>query len=126
MEKNIISGSSRILKRAKLRRQQEYKIRFLRFVSALITVMTVATCSLSIRSFASEKDSGKPSYKYYTSYTVNEGESLSMLARKFMTDEYRSEDRYIAEVVSINHILSASDIYEGQVIILPYYSTDIK
>ena len=126
MEKKEISGSSRILIRAKLRRQQEYRIRLLRLLSAMIIVMFAATFSLSIRSFASDNSSGRSSYKYYTSYTVNEGDSLNTLARRFMTDEYRSEDRYIAEVVSINHIISASDIYEGQVIILPYYSTDIK
>ena len=115
-----------ILKRARMRRRLERQRTLLRFVLAMFMVMTVATFTLSIRSFASEKDNGTPSYKYYTSYTVNEGENLSTLAKRYMTKDYRSADSYISEVVSINHLMSASDIYAGQVIILPYYSTDIK
>ena len=67
-----------------------------------------------------------PSYKYYTSYTVAEGDNLNALAKKNMTKEYHSSSDYIAEVVSINHLICASDIYTGQKLILPYYSTDIK
>ncbi len=117
---------NKILERARLRRKHAHQIIMLRFISAMLIAMTVATFSLSIRSFAGERDFDKPSYKYYTSYTVSEGENLSSLAEEFMTDEYRTVDEYIAEVASINHIASVSDIYAGQKIILPYFSKEVK
>ncbi len=118
--------TNRIIERARLRRKREQRKAVLRFISALLIVMAVGTFTLSIRSFASDRHSDRPSYKYYTSYTIQDGENLSMLAKRYISDEYSSVDKYISEVVSINHIASASDIFAGQVIILPYYSEDIK
>ncbi len=125
MQKRDQREKNNILKRAETRRKLARQVNILRFVSALLIVMTIATFSLSISSFASEREGGS-SYKYYTSYTVKDGDNLSRLADEYMTKEYSSAGKYISEVVSINHLLSASDIYAGQVIILPYYSMDLK
>ncbi len=123
---NEMTRTNMIIERARIRRGLKRQRTFFRFASALLIAMTIATFTLSIRSFASEKDADKPHYKYYTSYTIDQGENLNTLARRYMTKEYSSKDSYISEVVSINHLVSASDIYAGQVIILPYYSADIK
>lgn len=120
------TAKTTVLERVKLRRRLQRQRAVIRFTAALVIVLSIATFSRTISSFAGEKDMEKPSYKYYTSYTVDEGDNLNMLARRYMTKEYSSASRYVAEVVSINHLFSASDIYAGQVIILPYYSTDIK
>ncbi len=125
MKDNERTGK-RILERSKMRRRHERQKAIFRFAAAMFIVMTIASFTLSIRSFASEKDNDKARYKYYTSYSVAKGENLSILANRYMTDDYRTADDYISEVVSINHLVSASDIYAGQVLILPYYSTDIK
>lgn len=120
------ASKNTVLKRAKLRRRLQRQRAVLRFTAALFIILSLATFSRTISSFAGEKDMDKPSYKYYTAYTVDEGDNLNSLARRYMTREYSSASRYIAEVVSINHLISASDIYAGQVLVLPYYSTEIK
>ena len=117
---------NKIIARARLRRRKEHYRNMFRFTFALLIAITIATFTLSIRSFAYDRNEALPSYKYYTSYTVQEGDSLSMIAGRYMTDDYASVNKYISEVTTINHIASASDIYAGQKLILPYYSTHIK
>lgn len=128
-EGNMYAGSinhtNKILRRAKLRRRNErYRLMF-RFTAALLIVMTIATFTLSIRSFANERDA-EPVYKYYTSYTVQDGDSIGAIADRYITSDYSSRGRYIAEVVSINHLISASEIYPGQKLIFPYYAPEVK
>lgn len=124
MRREEKTHKNRILIRARLRRRNERYRNMLRFSFALIIAMIISTVSLSLRAFALAEDGFSPSYKCYTSYTVQSGDTLSSIASEYITDEYPSSDRYIAEVVSINHLLSASQIDEGQTIILPYYTSD--
>ena len=126
MGENNGKSRNKVIIRAQLRRKYETQRNILRFAAALVIAVVLATFSSTIISFAGEKDMDKPVYKYYTSYTVDEGDNLNTLAKKYISKEYASQSHYIAEVVSINHLISASDIYAGQVLILPYYSTDIK
>ena len=114
---------NKVIIRARLRRRNERYIRLFRFCVVMLTVMTVSTVMLSLRSFALAEDKKEPSYKCYTSYTVQSGDTLRKIAADHITDEYSSADRYISEVVSINHLISASEIDAGQTIILPYYTT---
>ena len=118
--------TNQIIKRARLRRRREHYRNMLRFGAAMLIVITIATFSLSISSFANDRDADKPVYKYYTSYTVQEGESLSGIADRFISDEYASMDKYLAEVVSINHLISSARIDAGQTLILPYFSSEVK
>lgn len=121
-----IRNENKVLRRARLRRRTERRNMMIRFISALVIVMAVMTFTLSLRSYALAKDRSEPTYKYYTAYTVQPGDSLSAIASAYITDEYSSVHRYISEVVSINHLIAASDIKAGQVIYLPYYSTELK
>lgn len=124
MRRDDIRHENRILIRARLRRRNERYRSIFRFSLALIMATMISTVTLSLRAFALAEDSSAPSHKCYTSYTVQSGDTLSGIASGYITDEYASADRYIAEVVSINHLLSASQIDEGQTIILPYYTSD--
>ncbi len=131
---NIISGRSisetsvpnPIIIRARIRRKKEEYRRKVAVVMALFIMMTLATFTLSIKSLAFDKKSDVPSYKYYTTYTVKSGDSLNTIAAQYITAEYTSTDKYISEIVSINHLASASEICAGQEIIIPYYDSVVK
>ena len=123
---NTNTRTNKIIARARLRRKKEQYKKMLRLVMSLLIVMTIATFTLSIRSFASDREAEIPSYKYYTTYTVQDGESLSAIAGRYITDEYSSMDKYIAEIVSINHLISSARIDAGQKLVLPYYSSELK
>ena len=124
MQTDYRKKTNKIIKRALLRRRMELRRNIFRFAVAMLFAMTIATFTLSISSFAKDRDSGRTVQKYYTSYTVQKGENLSLIARRFITDDYSSMDKYLAEVVSINHLISPAGIDEGQELILPYYSCE--
>lgn len=119
-------SENKVLRRARIRRRNEHRNMMIRFILSLVIVMMITTFTLSLRSFALAKDRSEPTYKYYTAYTVQPGDSLSSIASEYISDEYSSSHKYISEVVSINHLISASDIKAGQVIYIPYYSTELK
>ena len=118
-------GRNEIIERARQRRINE-KRRKAKLAISLIAVMLIGTFALSIRSFANERNGETASYKYYKTYTVENGDSLRRIAKDNMSEHYSSVDKYVSEVVSINHIVSASDIYVGQTLIIPYYSSEVK
>lgn len=59
--------------------------------------------------------------KYFTSYIVENDDTLWDIAVRHMTPEYASVQSYIDEVVESNH-LQDSHIKKGKMLILPYYS----
>ena len=65
------------------------------------------------------------SYKYYKEIRVDSGETLSDIAKDYMTEEYDSANAYIAEVRKINSICD-DEIYYGQRLLVPYYSAEWK
>ncbi len=63
-------------------------------------------------------------YKYYTNVTVSPNDTLWTIAEEYCTKEFGGMHNYIKEVCKINDI--GYDIYPGQVIIVPYYSDELK
>lgn len=61
--------------------------------------------------------------KYYTNYVVAQGDSLWSIAGVYMTAEYGSVRDYIDEVIEANGLGGEGTIYEGQLLVLPYYSS---
>ena len=59
--------------------------------------------------------------KFYTSYVVKNGDCLWDIAGEYMTKEYTDRNEYIEEVMESNQ-LEGTDLYPGQLIILPYYA----
>ena len=62
--------------------------------------------------------------KYFTSYVVKDGDSLWNIATRYMTGEYASVNDYIEEVIASNHLSTDGYIYEGQLLVLPYYADE--
>ncbi len=61
-------------------------------------------------------------YKYFGAYTVMDGDSLWDIASEYSEGDYKD---YIEEVKNINN-LTSDHIYAGEMLIIPYYSTEYK
>ncbi len=64
-------------------------------------------------------------YKYYTSVSIQAGDTIWSIAKSYRTAECGDLDDYIEEICSLNHI-SGDDIHAGQYLTVPYYSTECK
>ena len=90
----------------------------------LATVFMICICAVSYRSIMTNASSG---FKYYTSVTVESGETLWEIADEYIDyNYYKNKNSYITEVKSINHLDDNCSLMEGQVIVLPYYSSHYK
>lgn len=121
-EKYIVSAIEQKRNARILRLRRERRRKFMIGTAALTAVLCmVFICSVSYRVIKTKANDG---FKYYTSITVESGESLWDIAGNYMGNSYDSRDSYIAEVCSINHLADASDILYGQTLIIPYYSSE--
>lgn len=111
-----------------LRKQQRTRQIYRRLFSSILCLAVIAA-AFSINLFfikakaSSENEAFK--YKYYTSVTVESGETLWDIASEFISDDFASVQDYIDEVKQINHI-AENRIYAGEELIVPYYSTEYK
>ena len=107
----------------KLRRQKEIRRTF---ILTGITFVLVMVFTLSYHALLTHANTELEniSYKYYTSVQIQPGDSLWSLADRYADCEhYASQEQYITEVMNMNH-LTGEDIYAGNYLILPYYSTE--
>jgi len=107
------------------RRKAQLKGRFL-LLAIIITVLLVASGFFGKYIAKAQSTEESTNYKYYTQITVSYGDSLWTIAEENMSNEYKSEQAYIKEVIAINNITNADSIIEGQTLIIPYYSTTLK
>lgn len=112
----------RIYKR-NIRRRRELKRRFVLFAATFCLIMI---CAISYHSIKSNATSGDDmNFKYYTSITVQNGETLWSIADEYIDySQYKNKNAYISEVMSINQLADASDIISGQKLTVPYYSSE--
>ena len=114
--------------RLRQKKQQRTRQIYMR-VSVTIVCVTILVALLSVSLFivkakaSSEDETIK--YKYYTSITVESGETLWDIAGRNMCDEFDSMTAYVNEVKHINHI-KENKIYAGEDLIVPYYSSEYK
>ena len=104
-----------------MRRERRRKMMASTFFVLAVTcvIMTGSIFYSSIRSHAGN------GFKYYTSVTVEAGETLWSLADAYIDYEnYRDKNSYISEVRSINHLDEDGSLMAGQVLIMPYYSEE--
>ena len=89
-------------------------------LAVLATFCMIFICAVSYCSIRTSASSG---FKYYTSLTVENGETLWDIADKYVDyDHYKNKNSYITEVQHINHLDENCSIDAGQILILPYYS----
>ena len=95
-----------------------------RAIYIFLTVSIILFCIIAFSEKAEARDNNTATvYKYYHAYHPEYGETLWDIARdNAVTVSY--ED-YINEVKSINN-LQNDNIYAGQLLVVPYYSTEYK
>lgn len=98
-----------------------------------IMYTTVFICLLAIAVFSSIKftnvdaKSGKgyAQYKYYTSYEIQPGDTLTSIAQEYTKNSDVKTADYIKEIMKDNN-LSSDNITAGKNIIITYYSFEQK
>lgn len=110
----------RSYKRAlRIRRERRQRV-YLSILSLVAVFCIVFFCAIALHSVRSSASDG---FKYYTSVTVKEGDSLWNLADDYIDyGHYKNKDSYIQEVRIINHLDKDCGITAGQSLIIPYYS----
>ena len=81
----------------------------------------IVICAVSYSVLDTHANDG---FKYYTSVTVEAGDSLWQIAGDYIDSHYDSLESYIAEVRSIYHLADNDNIYAGQILIVPYFSLE--
>lgn len=125
-QKNIYDMTDRELRayKRRLRKQREIRRKCMMLVMTICLVIVGAVSYHSISSSAST-GSDEINFKYYTSITVEYGETLWDIADEYIDyNEYKDKDDYIAEVQSINHLEDKGNIRAGQILVVPYYSNE--
>lgn len=114
--KELIAYKRKIRRRIVLRR---------RFIVAALLLVTVLFMGISVKTLISKADSkSEHKYKYYSCEIVSNSDTVWTLAQEYYDEDmYKSIDSYIKEVKKINHLNDRCDIYAGQSIIMPYYSS---
>lgn len=113
--------------RAYKRRMGRQRVLKNRLFVLVMTVCLIAVFAVSYHSIKSSANTGRNDlrFKYYTSVTVEHGETLWNIADEYIDyTRYKDKSAYIAEVQSINHLDGDSEIKAGQSLIMPYYSSE--
>ncbi len=115
-----------IKKNGKYINRRHQQIIFRRIAVSLTILISSIILGLSCHSVTTnaETTDSVHYYKYYTSITVENGDTLYSIASDHLTN-YSSVDEYIDDVAHINHLLDA-DITAGMSLIIPYFSTEYK
>ena len=88
-------------------------------VCALVIVIM-----LGVKFVNANDNSNVSKYKYYTSYKIQENDTLTSIAEKYTKDTNVSVADYISELKNDNR-LKDDEITEGENLVITYYS-DIK
>ncbi len=125
---NTVSPQTLYRKRSiQKQKRREAQLRGRLFLIALIISILFVLSGIFGTYFAKAQSTEElTNYKYYTQITISYGENLSTIAEEYMGKEYPSMQSYIDEICSINNIDNPDSILEGQTIIVPYYSTELK
>lgn len=93
-------------------------------VIAIIAVSFIILLGSSIHAFAGSTDD-RPYNKYYTSITVENGDTLWSLADELISGSDADKNELIDEICQLNN-LTDGEIHSGQNLMVCYYSQDLK
>ena len=125
---NYVSENDRDRRAALAKRRRERAARrrlvILGVMTSVIIFMAIIL-SFSFSSDASNKNNEQ--YKYYTSVSVNVGDSVWTIAEEYMDDlHYRSTKEFVNDIARINKISPDTMLKAGTNLIVPYYSDTLK
>lgn len=108
------------------RRTREKRVRRYTCLSILLFALCLGGITYSKLTVEATQKKAQGPYKYYTEIRVQRGDTLWDIANKYMdTSVYRSLDDYMDEIREINSI-NYNRIYNGQQLIIPYYSEQLQ
>ena len=94
------------------------------YLISILVFAIVIVIMLGAKFVTASEDSNSSKYKYYTSYKIQSGDTLTSIAEKYTKDTNVSIEEYVDEVKADNR-LKGDKITEGKHLIITYYS-DIK
>lgn len=110
----------------KRRRNAEIRRHIAQFILAAVFVCIVVFGVNSIISRAGDTREEELSFKYYKNICLEPGETLTSIARTYADKEhYSTTDKYIQEVVYMNHLEDADAVSAGDYLIIPYHSNKL-
>lgn len=87
----------------------------------LIALVFIAVFILGFETASADSNLRVNERKYFTSYVIKQGDTLWDIADRYITPEYSNINEYIREI-TISNQMDSTDIYPGQLIIIPYYA----
>ena len=91
----------------------------------IITVMLFAILTLDNFVNVSATNDKENLYKYYTSYEIQPGDTLTSIAQKYTVNSDVSVSEYIDELKKDNR-LATDKITSGKYLVVSYYSNEYK
>ena len=114
-----------ISKKSMIIRKRRRNRRLIKFTFSFTLLLILLLSFGSILSYAKSSKEDVPVYKYYKSIEIKSGETICSIADQYLSDEYESKEQYMNEVIQIN-ALKEDTIHNGQYLIIPYYSQELK
>lgn len=103
--------------------KSEKKLFYGTIITFLLAIAVFSSIKLTKVDAMNSKECAK--YKYYTSYQIQLGDTLTSIAQEHIKDSNISTSDYIDEVMK-NNKLSDDEITSGKKIIIAYYSYEKK
>ena len=122
---NSYSYSDSAIRRRSAMRARKRAMRVKQFAALIVLAALLAILVPSITSYAggSSAEPSVPTYKYYDSICIMYGDTLTSIAGKYCSKEFKSREAYIDEVKAINH-MTDDKLVTGDYIVVPYYSAE--
>ncbi len=105
-------------------RRRRNRMKKVCMIGTVLILLCIGIFVVSVKT-ASATDTTIQKFKYYTTITVESGDTLWSIAEEYRTEEYASLNKYIDELKSINN-LTDSTIISGSSLVVPYYSSEYK
>ena len=116
-----LSRTERLIIESKKRRNRELQRSLLILLLSVLLIITMTILFFGTRSRAAE--SAVSPVKCYASVQVASGETLYSIAQDYYSPRFKSIDRMVSEIRTINN-MDNDKVISGLYIIVPYYSGD--
>ena len=115
-----ITAEKKMMSRRVIRSRAQARSPF--YVLFAVIAVALVCIVLSVAVLPAFAGAAVPREKCYSSYEILPGDSLWSIAAEYSCPEYSDSEKFIREVMSINHITDADSIHAGAYLVVPYYT----